>query len=262
MQSDLKKTIIMGILNLTPDSFSGDGIFNSPELACQYAAEMQNNGAQIIDVGAESTKPNAKIINAEEELRRLNPVVKKLLENNFLISVDTYKEETAIAMLKLGIKIINSVAVEHSETLISAIKKYNARLIVTHSLTVPVTEISQINDAEKIMPILLEYFEKKINELEKFGLTQQQIIIDPGFGFGKSFEVNQKIIEELSALKQFGLPVLAGLSRKRFVKEQARINNLDLDEMSVLLEVNAAKNGADIIRTHNVKKLKNKLGKL
>ena len=259
---NLKFPAVMGIMNVTPDSFSNDGLFNRTEEAIKYAVSLKKYGADIIDVGAESTRPGADVLDVEEEINRLKEVVSSLLQKNILISVDTYKEKTSIEMLKLGVRIINNVSGIFTEKLIEAVLRYSAKIIVMHSVTIPATKKCQLKEPEKIMDILLKFFHEKILELKNCGISEQQIIIDPGFGFGKNLAVNMEILEKLSLLKQFNVPILAALSRKRFVRKIAEKTEKTPDDTSADLSIMAIKNGADIVRIHNVELLKNKMEKM
>ena len=247
-----KKRYIMGILNTTPDSFSDGGKFNNIESALKHAKEMLEEGADIIDVGGESTRPGAEKVPEEVEIQRTAPVIKEI-RNAFpdaVISIDTYKANVAEAAIKNGANIINDISgLRFDERMKSVAKEYGVPVVVMHIKGTP--ENMQKNPYyENVIKELLEYFDERINALESFGISK--IIIDPGIGFGKRIEDNLQIIDRLNAFKIFGKPVLLGASRKSFLGhtlnktvEQRLYGTLAADMYGIF-------RGADIIRVHDV----------
>ncbi len=247
-----KKRYIMGILNTTPDSFSDGGKFNNIESALKHAKEMLEEGADIIDVGGESTRPGAEKVPEEVEIQRTAPVIKEI-RNAFpdaVISIDTYKANVAENAIKNGANIINDISgLRFDERMKSVAKEYGVPVVVMHIKGTP--ENMQKNPYyENVIKELLEYFDERINALESFGISK--IIIDPGIGFGKRIEDNLQIIDRLNAFKIFGKPVLLGASRKSFLGhtlnktvEQRLYGTLAADMYGIF-------RGADIIRVHDV----------
>ncbi len=247
-----KKRYIMGILNTTPDSFSDGGKFNDIESALKHAKEMLEEGADIIDVGGESTRPGAEKVPEEVEIQRTAPIIKEI-RNAFpdaVISIDTYKANVAENAIKNGAKIINDISgLRFDKRMKSVAKEYGVPVVVMHIKGTP--ENMQKNPYyENVIKELLEYFDERINTLESFGISK--IIIDPGIGFGKRIEDNLRIIDRLNAFKIFGKPVLLGASRKSFIGhtlnktvEQRLYGTLTADMYGIF-------RGADIIRVHDV----------
>ena len=247
-----KKRYIMGILNTTPDSFSDGGKFNNIESALKHAKEMLEEGADIIDVGGESTRPGAEKVPEEVEIQRTAPVIKEI-RNTFpdaVISIDSYKANVAEVAIKNGANIINDISgLRFDERMKSVAKEYGVPVVVMHIKGTP--ENMQKNPYyENVIKELLEYFDERINALESFGISK--IIIDPGIGFGKRIEDNLQIIDRLNAFKIFGKPVLLGASRKSFLGhtlnktvEQRLYGTLAADAYGIF-------RGADIIRVHDV----------
>ncbi len=247
-----KKRYIMGILNTTPDSFSDGGKFNNIESALKHAKEMLEEGADIIDVGGESTRPGAEKVPEEVEIQRTAPIIKEI-RNAFpdaVISIDSYKANVAENAIKNGANIINDISgLRFDERMKSVAKEYGVPVVVMHIKGTP--ENMQKNPYyENVIKELLEYFDERINALESFGISK--IIIDPGIGFGKRIEDNLQIINRLNAFKIFGKPILLGASRKSFIGytlnktvEQRLYGTLAADAYGIF-------RGADIIRVHDV----------
>ena len=247
-----KKRYIMGILNTTPDSFSDGGKFNNIESALKHAKEMLEEGADIIDVGGESTRPGAEKVPEEVEIQRTAPIIKEI-RNAFpdaVISIDSYKANVAENAIKNGANIINDISgLRFDERMKSVAKEYGVPVVVMHIKGTP--ENMQKNPYyENVIKELLEYFDERINALESFGISK--IIIDPGIGFGKRIEDNLQIIDRLNAFKIFGKPILLGASRKSFIGhtlnktvEQRLYGTLAADAYGIF-------RGADIIRVHDV----------
>lgn len=251
-----KKTFCMGILNITPDSFSDGGKYLDSKIALEKALELEKDGADIIDIGGESSRPGADTISVKEELDRVMPVLKELVKRvKIPISIDTYKTEVAKEVLEAGADIINDITGLHNnEQLAKLVAKYDAGIIIMHMLGTPKT--MQANPEYKdLIGDIITYFKKSIDIAKANGISEDKIIIDPGIGFGKTIEHNLEIIRKLSAFKKIGRPVLIGTSRKAFI---GNILNLPVNER---LEGTAASvaisimNGADIVRVHDVQKM-------
>ncbi len=251
----ISKTKIVGILNITPDSFSGDtGYFSADEIA-DKAFEMSEQGADIIDIGAESTRPNATEISDYEEILRLIPVLKKLKERNFKtpISIDTRKFEVAKkAMETIDVAYLNDVSGFSDKRMIDLLKQYNCKAIFMHSLTVPVDKNINIPESENIISFLENWAFDKIKVFEKHGVSKDNLIFDAGIGFGKTAKQSLEIIKNISAFKNLEIEVLVGHSEKSFLSlftnEPAGKRNIETQLISSFL----IQNNIDYIRVHNV----------
>ncbi len=259
----IKKPIICGIINVTSDSFSGDGLLkeagSSPskikDLALKKCEEMIRHGAKIIDVGAESTRPFSKQINEEEEMRRVTPVL-KLLRKKFkkaIISIDTYKYKVMKAAIDEGIDIINDItALKFNPQAALLIKKYKLGCILMHMKGMP--QNMQVNPKYyDVVEQELDFFKERLGFCAKKKIDKNQILIDPGIGFGKAFKDNIKIINELYKFKIFGVPIFLGLSRKSFI---GSILNVGVKERligTIAASITSISKGVNILRAHDVK---------
>lgn len=258
-----KKTILMGILNVTPDSFSDGGKFFQPQKAIAHAKRMIDEGALIIDIGGESTRPGAEQISSEEEKKRVIPVLEELtsLFPEILFSIDTYKSEVAKAAINAGADIINDVSglqLDHKMPNVAA--QLDVPIIINHMKGNPKTmQLGEIVYKDVVKDIL-EFFVKKIALLETSGVSKENIIVDPGFGFGKTVDQNLEILQRLQEFTVLGLPVLVGVSRKssfgKILQEEFNTENPfpadDRIEASLAATAIAVLHGASIIRTHDV----------
>ena len=248
---EYQKPQVMGILNMTPDSFYDGGKYNSIDSAISRVEGMINHSASIIDIGGCSTRPGSDSINIEEEWKRIGGIIKECSNrfSNTLFSVDTFRAEIARRSLEEGIHIINDVSGGSLDSeMFNVISKYNSPYILMHLKGTPKDMMTQTNYDDLILD-LLNYFRKKINMLNSLGIND--IILDPGFGFAKDFSQNFEILNNLNSFKIFDLPILVGLSRKSFIKKKYGVDN----SLKGTLELNkmAIKNGAEIIRVHDVK---------
>lgn len=242
----------MGILNVTPDSFSGDGIYQDPDLAVSKAMRMIEDGADIIDVGGESSRPGSDPIGAEEELKRLTPVVGALVDQSIPVSVDTYKPDVARRVLELGVDLINDITGLRNPSMGRAVADYGAGVVIMHMKGVPKT--MQINPTyqRSVIEEVKDFLKSQISVAQDAGIADDSIIIDPGIGFGKTAEHNSEIIARLRSLKELGIPILVGPSRKNFV---GKLLDLPVDlrlESNLAAVAASVMNGADIIRVHEV----------
>ncbi len=246
-----KKTHVMGILNYTPDSFSDGGIYFTPQKALEHALEMQKQGADIIDIGANSTRPDAKILGAAEEKERLIPVLEAICGNvTAAVSVDTFYPVCAEAALKAGADIINDISGVFNPETAKLAAKHGAGYIVMHN-PCGSAEVSEYPDG--VVADLRKFFVDALELAAKFGLPKEQLCLDPGFGFGKSYEDNLEILRNLQWLKFKGVALLAAGSRKRFVGTASGEENPALrDSGTVAVHTAAIAGGADIIRVHDV----------
>lgn len=254
-----KRTFLMGILNVTPDSFSDGGKFNSTEDAVNYAIKMVDEGADIIDVGGESTRPGSTQISVEEELKRVLPVIEQLAkQTNVPVSIDTYKSDVAELALNAGAQIVNDISgLNFDAKMASVVAKLNGSLVVMHIKDTPRT--MQANpEYNNLITEVKSYLENSVNLAVSGGV--KQIIVDPGIGFGKTVEHNLEIIKQLRVFSGLGYPIMTGPSRKSFI---GKILNVDVDDR---LEGTAAAvaacvmHGASIVRVHDVRAMKRVVG--
>ena len=243
-----ERTLVMGILNVTPDSFSDGGKYNNLDSAMKQAEKLILDGADIIDVGGESTRPGHVQITSEEEISRVVPIIEKISKNlNTIISIDTYKYDVAEAAIKAGANIINDIwglQYDNGE-MAELVKKSNLPIIVMHNQN---DEIY----SKDIMLALRDFFEKTYKIADKYGIDRDKIILDPGLGFGKNAEQNIEILSRLNELKDMG-PILLGASKERFIGKL--LNDLPFDERvegTVATTVIGIEKGVDIVRVHNV----------
>ncbi|MCK5780331.1 MAG: dihydropteroate synthase [Psychrilyobacter sp.] len=248
-----EKTYTMGILNLTPDSFSDGGNFTNIDKAIKRAKLMVEEGADIIDVGAESTRPGATYIEEKEELRRLLPIVKKLVEEiDVPISIDTYKAKVAEECLKLGAHIINDIkGLKDDPKMAEVIAKYKVPIIIMHIQGTPKTMQNNPKYGDLIEDII-DSLEESIEIAIRCGISKDNIILDPGIGFGKTFNNNLEIIDKLKKIEKIGYPILVGASRKGFIGEILNRPPLERLEGNLAVAAISSYNGASIIRVHEV----------
>jgi dihydropteroate synthase len=256
------KTYIMGILNVTPDSFSDSGRFLSVDNAIKHAIKMEKEGADIIDIGGESTRPGSKPVSIDEEIKRVIPIIEELVNKiKIPLSIDTHKSEVAKKALNLGVAMVNDItALRYDKNLASLVAKYNVPICLMHMKGKP-QNMQQNPIYEDVVKEIYDFLKERINYAISSGIKNQNIIIDPGLGFGKrtgnGIEDNSEIIHRLSELKNLGYPILIGASRKTFIgnmcgcKRPLAVN--ERLEGSVAVANTAVMNGADIVRVHDVK---------
>jgi dihydropteroate synthase len=250
------KTYIMGILNVTPDSFSDGGDFTNKDNALRRTEEMLEQGADFIDIGGESTRPGAKKISIDEELKRVIPVIESVKKNfpDSIVSIDTYKSKIAKEAIDNGADIINDISgLKFDSEMAQLVAKENVPVIIMHIKGTP--EDMQKNPVySNLLNEISDYFRESLLTLEKAGGNIKNVIIDPGIGFGKTFDHNLTILNRLKEFKSFGCPILIGASRKSFIG--AILNKKNAKNRlfgSIAVAVQAAFNGAKILRVHDVK---------
>jgi dihydropteroate synthase len=252
-----KKTLIMGILNLTPDSFSDGGKYNDLESALIKAKKMEKSGADIIDIGAESSRPYSDRISAEEEKRRLLPLLKEILKVTTLpISIDSYKSSVVRAALKEGASIVNDISgLRFDKKMAETAKNFSAPVIIMHIQNRP--ENMQDNPSyQNLIFEIKKYLWDSIKIAKEVGIADDEIIIDPGIGFGKSQIHNLQILNRLESFKELNYPILIGTSRKSLIKY---VNKNEVDERLFGTAATVAAsiiNGANIVRVHDVAEIK------
>lgn len=259
---DLNTPKIMGILNLTPDSFSDGGKFNNEKSALLQVDKMLKDGADFIDIGAQSTRPNAEFLSAEEEIRRIGNMI-SLIKKEFpeaLISIDTFYAEVVKFGYNEGMDVVNDISGgDFDENLLPTVAETKLPYILMHSNTSYSTMHEKIRYEDITMSVNY-YFSEKINELQKLGI--HDIILDPGFGFGKTVEDQYKMIEEVEHLGFGRFPLLIGISRKSFIYKPLNKKPLEIGEETQKLHRKVLEKGAKILRVHDVAETKNLLGEL
>jgi dihydropteroate synthase len=245
-----ERTALLGVLNVTPDSFSDGGRFQDPDRAFARALELEEQGADVVDVGAESTRPGAAPISAAEELRRLIPVLKRLRGRLTIpISVDTYKAEVAGRALEHGAEIINDpTGLTFEPHLARTVANHAAGLIVNHMRGRPETW-AKLPPMPDVMGVIVRDLEATVSRARHEGIDRAQIVVDPGLGFGKRKEQNSAILARLRELTSLDLPILAGPSRKSFLARAAERETLCATAAAVTA---AILGGAHLVRVHDV----------
>lgn len=249
------RTHLMGILNVTPDSFSDGGKHFSPDQAFAHASRMVEEGADFVDVGGESTRPGSEPVSIEEELRRVIPVIERLAkELSIPISVDTYKSRVAEAAMNAGATIINDISgMTFDDEMLNVAARYRATVVIMHMQGTPKT-MQQNPTYKHVTRDVGQFLEKQVQKARSAGI--RQIMVDPGIGFGKNLQHNLQLIRELGSFRSLGCPILVGPSRKSFI---GAILDLPVDQR---LEGTAAAvtacilNGAHVVRVHDVKEMK------
>lgn len=260
---DLSQPHIMGILNVTPDSFSDGGRFNAVDSALAHAREMIAAGASIIDIGGESTRPNAQAVSTSDEIQRVVPVVKAIrqqLGNDIWLSIDTSNPAVMQAAFDVGADIWNDVRALKRDGAAAMAAKLDIPVMLMHMRGEPTTmnNLAQYNDViEEVSAELAA----RIDEVTNIGVKREKIIIDPGFGFAKDYDHHRALLSQLTRLQALGLPVMFGISRKRFlaevlsksgVEDVAITQAIKRDPVGTAAAIFALQQGASIIRTHNV----------
>lgn len=242
-----ERTLVMGILNITPDSFSDGGKFNSPGRAVERALQMVEEGADIIDVGGESTRPGHTPVPAEEELKRVLPVLERLAEAvEVPISIDTYKAEVALRAVRVGASIVNDVwGLRRDPDMARVVAELGVPYIMMHN--------QEGTNYKELMGDIINSLREGIDLALKAGIKEENIIIDPGIGFGKTAEQNLEVIRRMKELEVLGRPILLGPSRKSFIGKALDLPVEERFEGTAAAVAIGIANGADIVRVHDVK---------
>ena len=257
-----KRTIIMGVLNVTPDSFSDGGEHFSVDDAVKHAFSIEKNGADIIDIGGESTRPGATSISVKEEMDRIIPVIEQIIgEISVPISIDTYKSEIAKNVLDLGVDMINDIsALQVDKNLAGIVAEYEVPICLMHMKGNP--KSMQINPVyDDVVKEIYDFLKERAEFALFCNIKRENIIVDPGIGFGKrtggEIEDNCEILRRLYELKDLGFPIMVGASRKKFIVnvcgDDTPLSVSDRLEGSLAAACLAVANGADIVRVHDVK---------
>lgn len=255
-QLDLSKAHVMGILNVTPDSFSDGGMHNGKEQALQYALKMIEDGATVIDIGGESTRPGAIPVTIEEEIQRVIPVVEALSQHSVIISIDTSEPEVMKAAVKAGAHIWNDVRALTRPHALQMAVELNIPVIIMHMRGEPTT-MSGLNQYHDVTLDVIAELNYRIKAALDAGIKPENIMIDPGFGFAKNAQQNLKLLQEFYKLNELGFPILSALSRKRFIGEA--LNGADAQNRavgSVAAHLLSIQQGACMVRSHDVKAMR------
>lgn len=248
----LNKPHVMGILNVTPDSFSDGGKFDTLENALTQAQQMIEAGVSIIDIGGESTRPGAPEVSLEEELNRVIPIIKLIREKfDVWISIDTSKAEVMRAALNAGADLINDVRALQEPGALEVAAEFDVPICLMHMQGQPRTMQSSPH-YENVLTDVSEFLEERISACEKVGITKDRLILDPGFGFGKTLAHNYHLLAHLERFHTLGFPILAGMSRKSMIFKLLDKKPADCMVASVTCATIAALKGAQIIRVHDV----------
>ena len=251
--SKKKQSLIMGILNITPDSFSDGGDFFEKNIAIDRALEMVKQGADIIDIGGESTIPFSDSVSLKEEISRVIPVIEGISkESDVCISIDTTKSRVAIEALEVGASLINDIsAMEIDSAMVDVALKFNCPIVLMHMKGIP-KNMQDNPQYKSLISDIKEYLLARIDFVVSKGIDRNKIIIDPGIGFGKTVENNFEIINNLDQFVKMNLPVLLGASRKSFIGTSLNLPEKDRLEGSIAANIIGLQKGAKIFRVHDV----------
>ena len=248
----------MGVLNVTPDSFSDGGQFNEINSAILHVDKMIKNGADIIDIGGESTKPGSEPVSANEESKRIVPVIKSIKSEykDVLISVDTYKSSVAKKAIEAGADFVNDISgLTFDDEMVSLLAQRNIPVVIMHINGKPKTMQKNILYSDLVSDIK-RFFNKQCNHAINSGIKESNIMIDPGIGFGKTFDHNFTLLKRLKEFEDLGFPILIGPSRKAFIGDVLNLPSNERVEGTIATIVAGILNGANIIRVHDVKEIK------
>ena len=250
---DLATPKVMGILNITPNSFYDGGKFQEETVILNQVEKMVNEGATFIDIGAYSSKPNADFVSEEEELQRILPVVQQII-NQFpevILSIDTFRAEVAKQCILNGAALINDISAGHlDEKMLPTIAELQVPYIMMHMKGNPQT-MQSLTNYEDIVKEMIYYFSERIFEARKLGIND--LIVDPGFGFAKTLEQNYEVMQKLDIFKQLELPLLVGISRKSMIYKTLETSAQEALNGTTFLNAIALEKGANILRVHDVK---------
>jgi dihydropteroate synthase len=249
---DLSRPLVMGIVNVTPDSFSDGGQHLQREAAIAHAHQLISEGADIIDIGGESTRPGAQPVGVQEELDRVLPVIEALRGITIPISIDTCKPEVMRAALAAGVGMVNDINALQDTAAMSAVAAGNVAVCLMHKQGSPQT-MQQQPQYQNVVAEVGEFLRGRIAAAQAAGIGRERIVIDPGFGFGKALAHNLDLLRHLDKLNELGVPVLAGLSRKSMLGALTGRETGDRVAASVAAALIAVQNGAAIVRVHDVR---------
>ena len=255
LKLDLSTPHVMGILNVTPDSFSDGGRHNSKDMAVAHAKQMIADGATVIDVGGESTRPGASAVGVAEEIRRVVPVVEALSKLDVVISIDTSQPEVIQAAVQAGAHIWNDVRALTRPQALETAARLNIPVIIMHMRGEPTT-MNQLDQYDDVTHDVIGEIQQRVDDALSAGVKEENILIDPGFGFAKNAQQNLRLLNEFYRLNGLGYPILSALSRKRFIGEA--LNGADAQDRavgSVAAHLLSIQQGACMVRAHDVKQM-------
>ena len=255
LKLDLSTPHVMGILNVTPDSFSDGGRHNSKDMAVAHAKQMIADGATVIDVGGESTRPGASAVDVAEEIRRVVPVVEALSKLDVVISIDTSQPEVIQAAVQAGAHIWNDVRALTRPQALETAARLNIPVIIMHMRGEPTT-MNQLDQYDDVTHDVIGEIQQRVDDALSAGVKEENILIDPGFGFAKNAQQNLRLLNEFYRLNGLGYPILSALSRKRFIGEA--LNGADAQDRavgSVAAHLLSIQQGACMVRAHDVKQM-------
>lgn len=250
---DLSRPKVMGILNITPNSFYDGGKYKEEEVIVNQVGKMLDEGATFIDIGAYSSKPSAEFVSEEEEINRLVPIIKLLIEKfpTILLSVDTFRSEVAKKAVENGVVMVNDISAGMlDDKMMATVSKLQVPYVMMHMRGNPQT-MQSLTDYDDIAKEMIFYFSERINEARSFGLND--IIIDPGFGFAKTIDQNYEVMQKLELFSMLDLPLLVGISRKSMIYKALEISANEALNGTTVLNTIALQKGAKILRVHDVK---------
>lgn len=253
LKLDLSQPQVMGILNVTPDSFSDGGQHHQKDQAVEHALQMMEQGATIIDIGGESTRPNASPVALQEELRRVIPVVEALASYDVIMSIDTSQPEVMRAAVQAGAHIWNDVRALTRPQALQTAAELNIPVVLMHMRGEP-TNMNQLDQYDDVTEDVIQELQQRLDQALAVGIRPENIILDPGFGFAKNAQQNFRLLNEFWKLNRMGYPILSGLSRKRFIGEA--LDGVPAQQRvvgSVTGHLLSIQQGASIVRAHDVK---------
>jgi dihydropteroate synthase len=248
----LERPRVLGILNVTGDSFSDGGRYLDPGKAVAQGLKLRGDGADFVDVGGESTRPGAQAVPAHEELRRVMPVIEALVKEGVAVSIDTMKPEVMRAAIDAGCAVVNDVNGFRAPGAVEAVARADVGLVVMHMQGTPGT-MQQAPHYDDVVAEVSAFLVSRARELEAAGVASHRIAVDPGFGFGKTIEHNKALFRAMPTLASLGYPVLAGLSRKKMIGDFTGRPAAERTAGSVVAALLAVQNGAGLVRVHDVK---------
>ena len=250
---DLSKPKVMGILNVTPNSFFDGGKYKNADEIVPQVQKMLSEGATFIDIGAYSSKPNAEFVTVEEEIARIVPIVELLVQQfpNILISIDTFRSEVAESCILKGAAIINDISAgKLDDRMLGVVAKYKVPYIMMHMRGTPQT-MTTLTQYEDVVKEVLLYFSERIAAARSLGIND--LIVDPGFGFAKTLEQNYEVLQKMELFQQLELPILSGISRKSMIYKVLNTNASESLNGTTTLNTISLLKGASILRVHDVK---------
>ncbi len=248
----------MGVVNITPDSFSDGGQLRDARAAIAHALKLREQGADILDVGGESTRPGAMVVSADEEIRRVVPVIEMLVREGCLVSVDTRKPEVMRAALSAGAAMVNDIAALQAPGALEAVVASGAAVCLMHMQGDP-RSMQQAPRYDDVVNEVKQFLQIRVQACEAAGIARERLVIDPGFGFGKALQHNLALLKHMNCLAELGLPVLAGLSRKSMLGALTGRAVGEREFVGVAAHLIAVVQGARLVRVHNVMAMRDAL---